>query len=54
MCPRSMQTRSIMTSRNGNALRVTGPLCGESTGEFPTRRAGNADFDVFFDVSLNK
>ena len=49
-----MQTLFIMTSRNGNALHVTGPLCGESTGGFPTQRAGNAEFDAFFDVSLNK
>ena len=24
------------------------------TGEFPSQRAGDADFDVFFDASLNK
>ena len=24
------------------------------TGEFPSQRASNAGFDVFFDVSLNK
>ena len=30
-------------------------LCGVNptiTGEFPSQRAGNADFDVFFDVSF--
>ena len=25
----------MMTSSNGNIFRVTGPLCGEFTGEFP-------------------
>ena len=50
-----------MTSLNGNIFRLTGPLCGESTvGNppvtvgFPSQRASNAGFDVFFDVSLNK
>ena len=32
-------------------------LCEENptiTGEFPSQRAGNADFGIFFDVSLKK
>ena len=45
-----------MTSSNGNIFRVTGPLCGESTGpgEFPTRRPVTRSFDIFFDLHLNK
>ena len=45
-----------MTSSNGNIFRVTGPLCGEFTGpgEFPTQRAVTRNFDVFFDLRLNK
>ena len=27
---------NMMTSSNGNILRVTGPLWGESTGRFPS------------------
>ena len=36
--------------------RVTGPLCGEFTGpgEFPTQRPVTRNFDVFFDLRLNK
>ena len=47
---------NMMTSSNGNILRVTGPLCGESTGpgEFPTQRPVTRSFDVFFDLRLNK
>ena len=46
----------MMTSANGNILRVTGPLCGEFTGhgEFPAQRAVARRFDVFFDLRLNK
>ena len=46
----------MMTSSNGNIIRVTGPLCGEFTGpgEFPTQRPVTRSFDVFFDVRLNK
>ena len=46
----------MMTSSNGNILRVTGPLCGEFTGpgEFPTQRPVTRSFDVFFDLRLNK
>ena len=39
----SMNTRDIlMTSSNGNVIRVTGPLCGEFTGH------------VFFHLRMNK
>ena len=46
----------MMTSSNGNIIRVTGPLCGEFTGpgEFPTQRPVTRSFDVFFDLRLNK
>ena len=46
----------MMTSSNGNIFRVTGPLCGEFTGpgEFPTQRPVTRNFDVFFDLRLNK
>ena len=46
----------MMTSSNGNIFRVTSPLCGEFTGpgEFPTQRPVTRNFDVFFDLRLNK
>ena len=49
-------TLSMMTSSNGNIFRVTVPLCGEFTspGEFPTQRPVMRNFDVFFDLRLNK
>ena len=43
-----------MTSSNGNIFRVTGPLCGESTGHrwIPLTKANDADvFGVFFDLT---
>ena len=43
-----------MTSSNGNIFRVTGHLCGEFTGWFPTQRPVTRSFDVFFDLRLNK
>ena len=45
-----------MTSSNGNILRVTGPLCGNSpaTGEFPSQKPVTRIFDVLFDLRLNK
>ena len=43
----------IMTSSNGNIFRDTGPLWGES-GEFPSQRPVTRNFDVFFDLRLNK
>ena len=47
---------NMMTSSNGNIIRVTGPLCGEFTGagEFPSQRPVTRSFDVFFDRRLNK
>ena len=47
-------TRLMMTSSNGNIFRVTGLLCGEFTGEFPTQRPVTRSFDVFFDLRMNK
>ena len=43
-----------MTSSNGNISRVTGPLCGEFTGQFASQKPVTRSFDVFFDLSLNK
>ena len=46
----------MMTSSNGNVLRVTGHLCGEFTGpgEFPAQRPVTRSFGVFSDLRLNK
>ena len=46
----------IMTSSNGNIFRVTGHLCGGFTGLrwFPRTKASDTEFDVFFDLRLNK
>ena len=54
--PACSNYQPMMTSSNGNIFRVTGPLCGESTGpgEFPTQRPVTRSFDVFFDMRLNK
>ena len=41
-----------MTSSNGNIFCVTGPLCGEVIGR--RSKASDAEFDVFFDLHLNK
>ena len=61
--------RSMMTSSNENISRVTGHLCGEFTGDrvtghlcgeftgprwIPLTKASDAEFDVFFDLRLNK
>ena len=43
----------MMTSSSGNIFRVTGPLCGEVTGEFPAQRPVTWSFDVFFDLRLS-
>ena len=37
----------MMTSSNGNIVHVTGPLCGEFTGEFPSQRPVMWSFDNF-------
>ena len=44
----------MMTSSNGNIFHVTGPLWGETTGGFPSQRPVTWNFDVFFDLCLNK
>ena len=46
----------MMTSSNGNIIRVTGLCAGNSpvTGEFPAQRPVMRSFDVFFDLRLNK
>ena len=48
--------RSMMTSSNGNIFRFTGPLYGNSpvTSEFPSQWLVTRNFDVFFDLCLNK
>ena len=38
----------MITSSNGNIFRVTGPLCGEFTGYFPSQKPAMRSFDVFF------
>ena len=45
-----------VTSSNGNISCVTGPLCREFTGHrwIPLTKASDAEFDVFFDLRLNK
>ena len=45
----------MMTSSNGNIFRVTDPL-REFTGpgEFPAQRPVTRNFDVLFDLRLNK
>ena len=42
----------MMASSNGNIFRVTGPLCSQVTGEFPSQRPVTRSFDVFFDFDL--
>ena len=46
----------MMTSSNGNIFRVTGPLCGEFTGDrwIPTTKASDAELWCFFYLHLNK
>ena len=46
----------MLTSSNGNVLRVTGDLCGDSpiTGEFPAQKPVTWSFHVFLDLCLNK
>ena len=48
--------RFIITSSNGNIVRVTGPLWWQITGRrwIPLKMASKAGFGVFSDVSLNK
>ena len=51
---RSLLQYNMMTSSNGNILRVTDHLCGEFTSEFPAKRPETRSFDVFFDLHLNE
>ena len=46
----------MMTSSNGNIFRVTGPLCGESTGHrwIPLTKASDAELLCFFYLRLIK
>ena len=46
----------MMTSSNENIFRVTGPLCGEFTGQrlIPLTKASDGNFDIFFDLHLKK
>ena len=39
----------MMTSSNGNIFRVTGPLCGELTGDrwIPLTKASDAELWIF-------
>ena len=48
--------RDMMTSSNGNIFCVTGLCVGISlvTSEFPSQRPVTRNFDVFFDLRLNK
>ena len=47
-----------VTSSHGNIFRVTGPLCGEFTGDrwIPLTKASDADAELwfFFDLRLNR
>ena len=55
-CEAFKSWRHMMTSSNGNIFRVTGLLCGEFTGHrwIPRTKASDANFDVFFELRLNK
>ena len=50
------ESQVMMTSSNGNIFRVTGPLCGEFTGDrwIPITKASDAELWCFFDLRLNK
>ena len=52
----SLRSRIMMTSSNGNILRVTGHLCGEFTGErrIPLTKASDADVWYFLWSAPNK
>ena len=45
----AMANENMMTSSNGN-------ICGEFTGlrRIPRKKASNTEFDIFFDLRLNK
>ena len=44
----------MMTSCHGNALLITGHLCGEFNGIFPSKKASNAELWCFLCCQLNK
>ena len=44
----------MMTSSNGNILRVTGPLWSLVPGEFPAQRPVTRSFDVSLGLHMNK
>ena len=46
----------MMKSLNGSIFRVTDHLCGEFTGHqwITNTKASEAEFDIFFDLCLNK
>ena len=50
----SLEGHGMMTSSNGNIFRVTGLLCEEFTGNNPSQRPATRNFDVFFDLHMNK
>ena len=56
LTPLQLLLSNMMTFSNGNILRITGPLCGNSpvTGKLPSQRPATRGFDVFFDLHLNK
>ena len=48
--------QNLMTSSNGNIFHITGPLCGEFTGDrwIPHTKPVMRSFDVSFDLHLNE
>ena len=50
----NLKCKIMMTSSNANIFGVSGQLCGEFTGHFPTQRPVVPSFDVFFDLRPNK
>ena len=50
----SQQCNDMMTSSNGNIFCVTGPLCREFTGEFPSQRPMTRDCNFFFIYAWTK
>ena len=54
--PHNCDKLLMMTSSNGNIFRVIVRLCGEIivTGEFPSQSPVTQNFDIFFDLCLDK
>ena len=50
----SASTLNMKTSSNGKFFRVTGPYWGKSTGRPRSQRPVTRNFDVLFDMWLNK